>query len=192
MGPARLFAPDVSSAGTLTARLRQHRNSPIRQIRAQTVDAAYPRLRREFRRLGANCAPGQTGPGDGEGGGDSEGEGSRARQTGSGLRARCTSRAVSSVCNGEAYHRCIASRPKGASGLRVSLRSEASPPRSASRTVAAGARSAREVPKPAFLLQQIRILSGLVSHAKIHIRKRGFHSLGGRHLFLDFRPDPLK
>ena len=33
---------------------------------------------------------------------------------------------------------------------------------------------------------------GLVSHAKIHVRKRGFHSLGGRHLFLDFRPDPLK
>src|SRR3989338_7001055 len=30
----------VSSAGTLAARLRQHRNSPIRQIRAQTVDAA--------------------------------------------------------------------------------------------------------------------------------------------------------
>jgi hypothetical protein len=59
------------------------------------------------------------------------------------LRARCTSRAVSSVCNGEAYHRCIASRPKGASGLRVSLRSEASPPRSASRRVAAEDRGAK-------------------------------------------------
>ncbi len=34
----------VSSARTLAARLGQHRNSPMKQIRAQTVDAAYPRL----------------------------------------------------------------------------------------------------------------------------------------------------
>src|SRR3989338_1565827 len=61
---------------------------------------------------------------------------SRLEQTGGGLRARCIRRAVSSVCNRQAYHRCIASRPKGASGLRASLRSEGSlrsealPPRS--------------------------------------------------------------
>ena len=44
------------------------------------------------------------------------------QQTGSGLRARCTSRAVSSVSNRGAYHRCIASRPKGASRLHVGWR----------------------------------------------------------------------
>ena len=45
-------------------------------------------------------------------------------QAGSGLRARCTSRAASSVFNGAAYHRYIASRPRDASGLRVSLRAK--------------------------------------------------------------------
>gem|GEM_PF-4714872 len=35
--PSRLT---VSSAGTLAARLGRHRNSPMKQIRAQTVDAA--------------------------------------------------------------------------------------------------------------------------------------------------------
>ena len=35
-GPTCPFAPDVSSAGTLTACLGRHRNSRIKQIRAQT------------------------------------------------------------------------------------------------------------------------------------------------------------
>ena len=54
-GPTYPFAPDVSSAGTLAARLRQHPNSPITQIRAQTVDTAIlgsqrvPTPRSQFR-----------------------------------------------------------------------------------------------------------------------------------------------
>mgnify|MGYP001567653643 CR=1 FL=1 len=48
----------------------------------------------------------------------------RAQQPGSELRARCTRRAVSSVFYRRAYCSCIASCPKGASGLLVSPRSQ--------------------------------------------------------------------
>ena len=63
MGPHHPFAPVTSRRELLAARLGQHRNSPIKQIRAQTVDAAYPRLRREFQRLGVNLPlQGRQGP----------------------------------------------------------------------------------------------------------------------------------
>jgi len=63
MGPYHPYAPVPPRRELLAARLGQHRNSPIRQIRAQTVDAAYPRLRREFQRLGVNLPlQGRQGP----------------------------------------------------------------------------------------------------------------------------------
>src|SRR3989338_1652830 len=63
MGPHHPFAPVTSRRELLAARLGPHRNSPIRQIRAQTVDAAYPRPRRAFQRLGVNLPlQGRRGP----------------------------------------------------------------------------------------------------------------------------------
>ncbi len=85
MGPHHPFAPVTSRRELLAARLGQHRNSPIKQIRAQTVDAAYPRLRREFQRLGVNFPlQGLRGPWEKEEATGSDGARKRATDVGVG------------------------------------------------------------------------------------------------------------